>query len=217
MDQSKDRDMVGHFSVNLVGIAATQVFDNPPTDNTFFIAGCIVSIMQEWFFVTAGHCLEQLAEASRQTKVERIRLVDYAGEQSTNNLPIPFDYENPFKQYWNEPNGVDFGVVYLSTYYRRLLEANGVRANDEVQWRRQPEEFEVAWMLGFPSALVHKRDPSTYLFSASMIPLDILQAPPEQYVERNLTVDLPSLVPSPLAAALFPCLLREAGRSDCAD
>ena len=39
----------------------------------------------------------------------------------------------------------------------------------------------------------------------------------EERVERNLTVDLPSLVPSPLAAALFPCLLREAGRSDCAD
>jgi len=40
---------------------------------------------------------------------------------------------------------------------------------------------------------------------------------PKMRVERNLTVDLPSLVPSPLAAALFPCLLREAGRSDCAD
>jgi len=39
----------------------------------------------------------------------------------------------------------------------------------------------------------------------------------ERAVERNLTVDLPSLVSSPLAAALFPCLLGEAGRSDCAD
>ena len=113
------------------------------------------------------YCLKQLEKAIQQTKVERIRLVDYAGAQSTNHDPIPFDYQRTFRQHWNDPNGVgvDFGIVYVPTYYRRLLEANGVRANDEVQWRRQPERFETAWMLGFPSALVRRRDPSTYLFS----------------------------------------------------
>src|SRR4051794_3048035 len=125
VDANRNQDMVGHFSVNLVGIAASQYVGNPPVENTFFIAGCIVTIKNEWFFVTAGHCLERLDEALQRTRVERIRLVDYAGEQSTHRFPIPFDYETTFRQYWNEPNGLDFGYVYLSAYYRRLLEANG--------------------------------------------------------------------------------------------
>jgi hypothetical protein len=184
--ENEERERVAYFSNNLVGIAATQVYGNPARENTFFIAGCILSIKQEWFFVTAGHCLEQLDQAFHQTKIERIRLVDYAGRQSIHHEPIPFvDYENTFRRYWNETNGVDFGFVYLSPYHRRLLEANKVRVHDEVQWRRQPKEFEVAWMLGFPSALVQKLDPSTYLFSASMIPLDILKHTPEQYIRDS--------------------------------
>ena len=187
MEENQNQNMVGYFGINLVGIAATQVYGEPPKENTFFIAGCILSVNQEWFFITAGHCLEQLEKAIQQTKVERIRLVDYAGAQSTNHDPIPFDYQRTFRQHWNDPNGVgvDFGIVYVPTYYRRLLEANGVRANDEVQWRRQPERFETAWMLGFPSALVRRRDPSTYLFSASMITLDILTETPEQYIKDS--------------------------------
>ncbi|MGO9600139.1 MAG: hypothetical protein ACLP7Q_19295 [Isosphaeraceae bacterium] len=177
--------MVGYFSKNLVGIAATQIYGDPPQENTFFIAGCIISIKQRWFFVTAGHCIEELEAAFQHTRIERVRLVDYSGTQSIDKHPIPFDYKNSLRRYAHESNGADYGFIYLAPYYCRLLQANGVKAHDEVQLFRQPDEFETARMLGFPSALVRKQDPSTYLFSASMIPLTILKETPEQVVKDS--------------------------------
>ena len=75
----------------------------------------------------------------------------------------------------------------------------------------------VAVLHGTPN-LGNKSDPTDELVYIILARKTRESAYQQTYdVERNLTVDLPSLVPSPLAAALFPSLLREAGRSDCAD
>ena len=179
-------NMVDYLAKHLVGIGATQVHGDPPVENVFFIVGSVASIKDEWFFVTAGHCLAELEEAIKSSRVENFRLVDYMGQQARYKSPIPFDYGGSFKQFHHdERSGVDAGFVHIRSFYRRQLEANGIVAHDEVQWNRQPEKFQAAWMMGIPSSTVKRRDDETYWFSTSMIPLEILDSTPQKFIDDS--------------------------------
>ncbi len=178
--------MVGYFGKHLVGIGATQVYGDPPVENVFFVVGFVASIKDEWFFVTAGHCLAELEEAIKSSRVENVRLVDYMGQQAMDKSPIPFDYAGSFRDFHcDERTGVDAGFVHIRPFYRRQLEANGIVAHDEVQWKRQPEKFEAAWMMGIPSSTVKRRDEESYWFSTRMIPLEIVPSTPQKFIDDS--------------------------------
>ncbi len=189
MSETPVEGLVHFFGKHLVGIAGTQLVGDPPKSHTFFIAGFVVSVSGHWFLITAGHCLEQLDGAFEQTSIEHIRLIDYLGEGAIDRSPIPFDYKGASKRFFHDGTGVDCGFVYLHPFYKRLLEANGVVALDEVQWKRQPDasEFEVCWMLGLSTALVDESDPASVLFRTAFIPLDALTKTPEPFSEDSPT------------------------------
>src|SRR5262249_40957932 len=176
-------EMVGFFSRHLVVIAGHQTVGDPPKPHAFFIAGIVISVGEHWFLVTARHCLAQLEQAIRDTKVEGIRLVDYMGNGAIDATPYSFDYAAAPKRYFDDANGVDFGLIYVRPYYRNLLAANGVVAMDEIQWKRQPQssEYDMCWMLGVPSEMVDNTDPSTVLFRSAFIPLNAVSEIPEQF------------------------------------
>ena len=178
--------MVGFFAKHMIGIAATQVHGDPPVENVFLIAGFVASIKGEWFFVTAGHCLDDLEAAIKSTSIENVRLVDYMGQQAVDKSPIPFDYAGSLRDFHHdERTGVDAGFVHIRPFYRRQLEANGIVAHDEVQWKRQPGKFEAAWMMGIPSSTVRRRDEESYWFSTSMIPLEIVESTPQNFIDDS--------------------------------
>lgn len=171
---SNEPQLVDYFSKHTLGLAATQIHGDQPIESAFFVVGLVVSIKSEWFLVTAGHCLADIEEANNFSKLENYRLVDYMGSQAKEKSPIPFDYTGSFKQYcYDTRSGFDAGFVHIKPYYRHLLAVNGIVAHDEVQWKRQPEKFEAAWMMGIPASTVRRRDQESYWFSTSMIPLDI--------------------------------------------
>jgi hypothetical protein len=179
---TSEPNMVGYFGKHMVGIGATQFHGDPPVQNFFFIVGFLASIKGEWFFVTAGHCLAELEEAISSSKVENFRLVDYVGQQAKNEWSIPFDYNGSFRDFHHdERSGVDAGFVHLQQFYSRQLATNEVVAHDEVQWKRQPKRFETASMMGIPASTVKRRDAESYWFSTDMIPLEILNSPPQKF------------------------------------
>jgi hypothetical protein len=179
-------NLTSFLGKHLVALAATQVWDGPQRDTTFFVAGCLFEHAGEWFFITAGHCLNEIEEALRTSRVENFRLVDYTGHQALNKMPIPFDFRNTFRQALVDDRcGVDFGVVYIEPYYRQLLQRNGVEVVDRINWDRQPEDFEMAWMIGIPNTLVQYSDDSSILLSTVSLPLDILSETPEQFLKNS--------------------------------
>jgi hypothetical protein len=76
---SSEPNMVEYFAKHLVGIGATQIHGDPPVQNFFFIVGFVASIKDEWFLVTAGHCLAELEEAIRSSRVENFRVAVHSG------------------------------------------------------------------------------------------------------------------------------------------
>jgi hypothetical protein len=110
------------------------------------------------FFLTAGHILEdlELARNSNDIKFTSAVLADTFGVKRVSNIPIPFDLKNAKLLHINdEEEGLDFGVIHLSTYYVRLLAANGVVVLEEANWARQNEvSFDCYAMLGFPEEFV---------------------------------------------------------------
>src|SRR4051812_5737048 len=108
MSDNKDSNMLGFFSVNLVALSGTQVFDSPPRQNTFFVAGCILDYDDEWFFITAGHCIQEFEQALQTARVGSIRLVGYVGSQATNHGGVSVNYKDEFKyEFVDERTGID--------------------------------------------------------------------------------------------------------------
>ncbi|MGO9465427.1 MAG: hypothetical protein ACLQVF_14890 [Isosphaeraceae bacterium] len=153
MSEQDGDDVIKYLGKHLVALACRQSVGNPTVAHTFFIVGFVVSVADEWFMVTAGHCLADLEKAFRAGGVQAIKLIDYMGTGAIDFTPHFFDYGKEPRCWFDEDNGVDFGFVHLRPYYRRLLEANRVVAMDEIQWKRQPpaSDLEVCWMLGIPS------------------------------------------------------------------
>jgi hypothetical protein len=128
---------------------------------TFFNhCGFVVSFYGHWILVTAGHILKEIeARLARKTARYQFHLGDQYGLNAKTDLMIPFDYENQIKAiHDDDKEGLDFGLIPLSLYYRRVLEDNGVRAIGPENWLRQHEvEFDLYAVLGMPDELFERR------------------------------------------------------------
>lgn len=124
--------LLNYLSRHLVALATTYQPIDPEgrrnNDPGFACySGFILPINGNWFFVTAGHILEQLdSHLNAGNVLCRFRLVDYLRNDADQTEPIPFDYENADRM-WRHADGLDFGFVALDGPTKRQLEANGVR------------------------------------------------------------------------------------------
>jgi hypothetical protein len=68
------------------------------------------------------------------------------------NHPIPFDLANARRFHMNNDQaGLDYGFIAIDQHSRRLLEANQIRAVEEVHWRNQHlVDFTHFGVLGIP-------------------------------------------------------------------
>lgn len=124
----------------------------------FSFSGFILSIRGHWCWATAGHILKDLEQYlnEKKVKIKEYALIDYFGPNVVSYDPVPFDFERARKFYiHNEKAGLDFGLVALSPYYQRLLEANGIAPVSEENWRHQHRvEFDQHFMLGLPEVFI---------------------------------------------------------------
>ena len=115
-------------------------------------ASCFVlSVRGEWFLITAGHVLEEIAEARRLGQVMRHWFLDdTTSEGARHSIGVPFAFEAAptFRQ---DVDGVDYGFIHLRPLYREALKKNGIIALDEDAWRkRTPADFDEYCLLGVP-------------------------------------------------------------------
>lgn len=113
----------------------------------------VMSIDDEWFLVTAGHCLKEIEKIKNAGySIAKSSLLDFGGLNAKHFQPIPFDFENSIYGHLDD-NKYDYGIIQLSTYYRRLMESNDISALNEEVWEKQPKDPDFYFLLGVPDQL----------------------------------------------------------------
>jgi hypothetical protein len=113
----------------------------------------VISIEDGWFLITAGHCLKEIEDILKAGYfIEKGELLDFVNINSTYSHSVPFNFEASFSGHMGD-NKYDYGIIYLEDHYKRLLEANGVKALDEEVWEKQPDDPDFYLLLGVPGQL----------------------------------------------------------------
>jgi hypothetical protein len=130
--------MMRHFGQHVVGLAGTyyqldEAGQRTSEEKFSFYTGCIFSVKSEWWIVTAGHVFDDLEPAVRNKQVEVAQqiLVDYFGDDSPNQKPVPFDFLS-MRKVWKYEKGLDFAVIPVTPHYRNLLEKSKLVPLNEV-------------------------------------------------------------------------------------
>lgn len=147
---SKDK-IAGYFNQHCVPL---YVHINKGEKNHHYVFSTfVISIEDEWFIVTAGHCLREIEKIKNAGySIEKARLIDFGGLKAKHFQPIPFALEaSPTVHLGDEK--YDYGIIHISKYYRRLMENNGIVALNEEAWEKQPEKPDFYFLLGVPDQL----------------------------------------------------------------
>jgi len=143
----------------------------------FFRSAFVIAIRQSWYLATAGHIVRDIESNSRCGKadVREFYLVDCFGLGVRSKQPIPFDYAGSYKFFrCDDDEGLDFGIIELRPYYRRLLRANGVVAISKKDWRHQNRvQFSKYFMLGLPTDCIEQhinRERRSYTVRGKSVP-----------------------------------------------
>lgn len=151
--QKCDGDLIAYFMRHLVPVFFT--FTKGSDSHSAVITSFVMSIADQWFLVSAGHCLKQIKEniTTHGYKITNCLLVDSLGLAAKHIEPIPFSYEDSLPTHVSDDANFDYGFMILTPYYRRLLEKNNIQPLDEEVWKRQPSEVDFYTMIGMANEL----------------------------------------------------------------
>jgi len=189
-------DFMGKHLVVLSGVA--ERFENGKHVRTdgFKLSGWILRLHDEFYWVTAGHCLGNLDDGIRGGTLRIIEcgFADYFGDNARYGHNIPFSYELGCGFYIDDDaQALDFGVIPLNHITVLNLIANGVKAIGRENWEKQHAMvFEHYKMLGVPAHLSQFSISPGGEFSDKVQPIMIA-------IER---VD-PASIPNPLPEGWF--------------
>ncbi len=125
------------YSQFLIGLALLVETDEEPSAECYFFSGFVMQFGREWFWVTAGHVMEQIEPHLATGVAKRFRLIDNYGFGTDRSHSVPFDYEGAWRYHiYDKANGLDFGAVEVAPFYRRVLATNDVAVVKKAHWRR---------------------------------------------------------------------------------
>ncbi len=149
-------EKLSFFFRHLVGLGVTisnRTDDGESAPRTLFFSCTIIHLADRYNLLTAGHILEPLSKGMADGRVllHSAQLVDWFGADARFELPIPFDLESANVAYIHR-DGLDFGLISLSSYYVRLLARNGVVGIHDENWESQHTvDFNSYFMIGLPT------------------------------------------------------------------
>lgn len=150
--QENNDEMVRFFHRHVIPIHL--LFRKGSEEKACLITTFVMSIYDQWFLVTAGHCIEDIEEnLINGYEIARCRLIDFMGSGARHAEPIPFDYqESSASKLCYDPK-YDYGILYLNENQVRLLKANGIQALNEEVWEKQPDSVDFYMLLGVVNEL----------------------------------------------------------------
>ena len=182
--------MAKHFSALVLDYESLNRDGSVFHRGAFALSGFVIEIQGDWFWVTAGHCLNsELDERieKRQLRLLGAQLMDCFGTGAVHLAPIPMEY-TPGMAFNLEPVGFDFALLPLNANQRRLLEANNVVPITRKNWLHQHElSFEQYKMLGVPETEVYTSDDGNVELRTAIVHVqrtDEMDEPVDAFVGR---------------------------------
>ena len=120
-------------------------------------SGFVVSVLDEWFYITAGHILRDIRTAiASGSSFDNWRLDDQTAKNQFNGIAVPYEFD---AEKWlvirDETSGLDYAAVQLSDFYRRPLEVGGIIAIAKNAWGDHVTEYDHWVLMGIPSETVN--------------------------------------------------------------
>ncbi|MDZ4685678.1 MAG: hypothetical protein SH850_11485 [Planctomycetaceae bacterium] len=159
----------------------------------FYYSAAVIEVCNNWYLLTAGHNVRGMeAAATRQDmKLVACGLDDTYAPLSQHKGPIPvFDFQGAHR-FYQDTEGLDFGLIHIRPHYRDLLKANGIQPLTEHYWN--PNEVDACdkfLMVGFPERSIY----SGVTFSPEYYRAEVKGAPSVILIDRLL--DTPTDLPS---------------------
>ena len=148
-------ELVSFFCTHLVPIEMTYEIQGEQQTTTY--TAFVISVGDQWFLLTAGHCLEEADRVlSQGHRIVSCRLIDTLGLKAIDNHPIPFPYDSTKVHYYYQEGDFDYGLIPLTAYFKELLERNNVKPLTEEVWKKQPSSPEMHVLLGIPAELTQQ-------------------------------------------------------------
>lgn len=154
-----ENDFLAFFHRHLVPIVF--VFQKGEFTDSYVVTAFVLSVKEQWFLVTAGHCLQKIDKYKEEGySIQKCYLVDSMGVGASHFEPIIFTYDLAKSQYMPDSREMDYGIIPLSSYYQGLLSANNIAPLNEEVWRKQSKQSEVFALIGVPDEFI-QRDKDT--------------------------------------------------------
>src|SRR5690348_9455896 len=119
LTNSVARKIGSHF----VTLSCVQYLGHDDCEKTLVFSGFIVDVMDEWFYITAGHVLKDIQSAlAAGYRFDVWRLGDQTAGNKFNNTAIPYDFVlDDWIVIEDAEIGVDYAAVHLGGIYRLQL------------------------------------------------------------------------------------------------
>lgn len=145
----------------------------------------VMSVRGQWLLMTAGHCIDTIENAKKAGfRILRCLLFDSTGLDAKHLDPIPFDWESAVPTKLCYCDTYDYGIVFLSDLYVRLLEANGISPLTEDVWDKQPSDPAFYCLLGIPYESFRLEHEIAH-FKSALIPVNRLSERPPGFAPTD--------------------------------
>lgn len=178
-------EIVGFFHRHLVPIYFSC--QKGRGTQSFVVTAFVLSVGSNWFLITAGHWIHDIKRLTYESgyQITQCCLLDSMGLGARHRDPIPFDYESASPVCLSEEREFDYGIIALSSYYKRLLETNNVLALNEEVWKKQPTKVDFYMLLGVPAELT-KFDLNASKVITTLHTVEALEERPDNFPETDV-------------------------------
>jgi len=164
---------------HFVTLSCQQYLPGTEQPNTLVFSGFVVEILDEWFYITAGHILQDLRAAKRAgARFDAWRFGDQLAGNAFNGAAVPYEFDD---DKWlaldDRSAGIDYAAGHIPSFYRRQLEAGGVTAIDKSAWSDHVSASDHWALVGVPSESVEYDGKTVITARIILVPLVPAAAP----------------------------------------
>ena len=164
---------------HLVTLSCQQYVADKDQPNTLVFSGFVIDLHGEWFYVTAGHIIEDIRSATKAGAIfDAWRLGDYAAGNSFNGAAVPYDFEiEKWLAFDDRRTGLDYAIVHIHGLIRLQLEAGNVQAIGKAAWSDHVAKADHWALVGVPSESISYDGGTIIGARVVLVPLVPTEAP----------------------------------------
>lgn len=171
--------VVASVGRHFVTLSCQQYLSGVDEPRTLVFSGFVVEMLEEWFYITAGHILEDVRAARRAgARFEAWRFGDQLAGNAFNGAAVPYEFDD---DKWlaldDRGAGIDYAAGHIGHFYRRQLEAGGVVAIGKGAWSDHVTASDHWALVGVPSESIAYDGRTIITARVVLVPLDAAAAP----------------------------------------